>query len=90
MNLSELITRVSVDADLSQAGAKRAVDAVIANITKTITKGDTMLLVGFGTFKTVKRAARPGRNPRTGEPADIPAHRAVKFTPSPKLKARVN
>jgi len=90
MNLSELITRVSVDADLSQAGAKRAVDAVIKNITETVRKGDTMLLVGFGTFKVVKRAARPGRNPRTGEPAPIAAHRAIKFTPSPRLKARIN
>ena len=90
MNLSELITRVSVDADLSPAGAKRAVEAVFANISATIKSGDNMLVVGFGSFKLVKRAARPGRNPRTGEPANIPAHRAVKFTPSPKLKAKIN
>jgi len=90
MNLSELITRVSVEADLSPAGSKRAVEAVIRNITATVRRGDAVTIKGFGSFKSVKRAARPGRNPRTGEPAHIPEHRAIKFAASPQLKSSIN
>ena len=66
MNKGELIDAVAAATDDTKAGAGRAVDAVIESITGALKKGDTVTLIGFGTFKTAKRAARTGRNPQTG------------------------
>lgn len=90
MNKSELITAVSIDADITKVEAGRAVDAVLANLTATMRKGDALVLVGFGTFTPTKRKARVGRNPRTGADVTIPANRTISFKPSPKLKAQLN
>ena len=73
MNKAELIDAVADSADLSKASAGRALDAAIEAITKALKKGDTVTLVGFGTFSVRKRAARTGRNPRTGEEIKIKA-----------------
>ena len=90
MNKQELIDYVANQSDLSKAAATRAVDAVIGGVQKTLRKGGTVALVGFGTFKTGKRAARTGRNPRTGEQIKIKAANVAKFTPGKGLKDALN
>ncbi|MGB1801374.1 MAG: HU family DNA-binding protein, partial [Gammaproteobacteria bacterium] len=79
MNKAELIDAVADSADLSKASAGRALDAAIEAITKALKKGDTVTLVGFGTFSVRKRAARTGRNPRTGEEIKIKASKVPGF-----------
>ena len=90
MNKSELINHISEDADISKAAAARALNSFIDNIGKSITKGQTVSLIGFGTFSQKKRAARAGRNPQTGVAIKIAAAKVVKFTPGKALKDRVN
>ena len=70
--------------------AQEAVDCVFSSITKAMKTGDTVTLVGFGTFKVTQRKARKGRNPQTGEEIDIKASKAPKFTPGRALKEAVN
>jgi len=70
--------------------AQEAVDCVLSSITKALKEGDTVTLVGFGTFKVVDRKARKGRNPQTGEEINIKASNAPKFTPGQALKEAVN
>ena len=69
--------------------AQEAVDCVFSSITKALQKGDTVTLVGFGSFKVVERKARKGRNPQTGEEIKIKASKAAKFTPGKSLKEAV-
>ncbi|MBT8136457.1 MAG: HU family DNA-binding protein [Gammaproteobacteria bacterium] len=90
MNKGELIEAVADAANLSHSEADRAVDAVISSITKTLQKGENVTLVGFGTFSVKRRAARTGRNPRTGEPLQIPASNAPGFKAGKGLKDAVN
>ena len=90
MNKAELIDAVAEGADISKAAATRAVDTVLDSITATLTKGDQVTLVGFGTFSVKDRAARTGRNPRTGEPIDIPASKVPGFKAGKALKDAVN
>ena len=86
MNKSELIEVIAKDADLSKAAAGSALDAAIAAIVKTVSKGDTVTLIGFGTFKSSKRAARTGRNPQTGKELKIAASKSGKFSAGKDLK----
>jgi DNA-binding protein HU-beta len=79
MNKSELIDAVAQDADLSKADAGRALDAITDSITKALKKGDTVSLIGFGTFSVKERAARTGRNPATGETIKIKASKTPSF-----------
>ena len=79
MNKGELIDAVAAATDDTKAGAGRAVDAVIESITGALKKGDTVTLIGFGTFKTAKRAARTGRNSQTGAELKIPARTVPSF-----------
>lgn len=79
MNKSELIESMAENAGLSKADAQRALDATIESITKALKKGDTVSLVGFGTFSVKKRAARTGRNPATGETIKIKASKTPAF-----------
>jgi DNA-binding protein HU-beta len=79
MNKTELIDAVASAADLSKASAARAVDAVTDAILAALAKGDNVALAGFGTFAVKDRAARQGRNPRTGETIEIAASRSVAF-----------
>ena len=90
MNKAEFIEAVAGASDLSRADAGRAVDAVISTITKALKKGDTITLVGFGTFDVRKRAARTGRNPRTGEEISIAASMNPGFKAGKALKDAVN
>jgi DNA-binding protein HU-beta len=90
MNKSELIDTVSAEADISKAAAERALNALIEAVTKAVTKGDRVTLVGFGTFYSTKRAARTGKNPRTGEKIKIAAATVPKFSAGAAFKASVN
>lgn len=90
MNKSELIEAVAKSADLSKADAGRAVDAFVDATTKALKKGDQVSLVGFGTFSVRERAAREGRNPRTGETIHIPASKSPAFKAGKALKDAVN
>jgi DNA-binding protein HU-beta len=90
VNKSELIEKVAERADLNKASAARAVDAVFDSITQALRAGETINLVGFGTFSVGERAARSGRNPRTGETIDIAASRNPRFKAGKGLKDAVN
>ncbi|AMW35345.1 HU family DNA-binding protein [Haematospirillum jordaniae] len=86
MNKSELVDAVSNEAGLSKTDAARAVDALFNAVTSALKKGDEVRLVGFGTFAVSKRAARTGKNPRTGEEIKIAASKQPKFRPGKALK----
>lgn len=90
MNKTELIEHVANNADLSKAAAARALEATLSAVRQTLKKGGTVSLVGFGTFSVSKRAARTGRNPRTGEAIKIKAAKVPKFTPGKPLKDALN
>ena len=89
MNKTELIEALSSKTDLSKAAAGRAVDALVDIITTTVAKKQDVQLIGFGTFKAAKRAARTGKNPRTGEALKIAATTVPKFTAGAAFKAAV-
>ncbi len=89
MNKSDLIDAMATQAEVSKAAAGRALDAAIAAITTAVAKGDNVTLVGFGTFKSAKRAAREGKNPKTGEKIKIPATTVPKFSAGASFKAAV-
>ena len=90
MNKSELIDAIADDADLSKAAAGRAVDAFVDAVAKALKAGDQVTLVGFGTFMVRERAARSGRNPRTGETITIAASAMPVFKAGKALKDAVN
>lgn len=90
MNKSELIDAVAESADLSKASAGRAVDAFVEAITGALKEGDSVALVGFGTFSVKERAARTGRNPQTGQPIEIKAATIPSFKAGKGLKDAVN
>lgn len=89
MNKADLINEVA-NVVSTKKEAQAAVDCVIESITKALKKGDDVTLVGFGTFKVVKRKARKGRNPQTGAEIKISASKAPKFTAGKGLKDAVN
>lgn len=89
MNKSELIDAIAAEAELSKAAAGRALDAVVNAITRAVADGDGVTLVGFGAFKASKRAARTGKNPKTGAAIKIPATTVPKFTAGAGFKAAV-
>ena len=90
MNKSELVQKVAEAVDIPKASAAKAVDAVIESIKNTLAEGEAVTLVGFGTFTVRERAARVGRNPRTGDPIDIKAAKVPVFKPGKALKDAVN
>ena len=90
MNKAELIEQVSRAADLSHASAARAVDAIFGAISNSLRNGETVMLTGFGSFSVAQRAARSGRNPRTGEPIAIAASRNPRFKAGKGLKDAIN
>ncbi|MCX7176833.1 MAG: HU family DNA-binding protein [Proteobacteria bacterium] len=89
MNKSELIDAAAKEADVSKAAAGKALDAIIGAITKAVAKGDSVTLIGFGTFSSSKRAARVGRNPQTGKELKIAATTVPKFKAGAGFKAAV-
>ncbi len=90
MNKSELIDAIAASADLSKASAGRALDAALDSITSALKDGDSVALVGFGTFAVKARAARTGRNPQTGNPIEIKAANVPGFKAGKALKDAVN
>ena len=86
MTKAELVDKIYAKANLpTKAKTEEALDAVIAALRDALIEGDSITFTGFGSFKIVTRAARKGRNPRTGEQISIPARRQVKFTASKSL-----
>jgi DNA-binding protein HU-beta len=90
VNKAELIDHVAAAADISKAAATRAVEAFLEGITATLKKGDSVTLVGFGTFAVSERGERTGRNPQTGEPMTIRASKSPKFKAGKALKDALN
>jgi DNA-binding protein HU-beta len=90
MNKTDLIEHIAKHADISKAAATRALESTITAVKTTLKKGHTVSLVGFGTFAVGKRAARTGRNPRTGEAIKIKAAKVPKFRPGKALKDALN
>ena len=90
MNKTELIEHIARQADISKAAATRALEALIGGVRTTLKKGGSVSLVGFGTFAVSKRAARSGRNPRTGDTIKIKAAKVPKFRPGKALKDALN
>lgn len=88
MNKAELteLVQKALGADASKRAASDALEAVLESIAKGIKKDGSVQLIGFGTFKVAKRAARTGRNPKTGESMKIKASKSVRFVPSSTLK----
>ncbi len=86
MNKSELIEHIAKQADISKAAATRALDAIVGGVKTTLKKSGTVTIVGFGTFAVSKRAARTGRNPRTGAAIKIKAAKVPRFRPGKALK----
>ena len=87
MNKQELLDKVSELANITKADAQRALEAILHSIKHAISKGDQVGLIGFGTFKTSKRKARAGKNPKTGAALKIPAMTVPKFSAGAALKA---
>jgi DNA-binding protein HU-beta len=90
VNKSELIDAIAASADIPKAAAGRALDAMIETVSESLQKGDSVVLVGFGTFSVKERAARTGRNPQTGAPIEIKAAKVPSFKPGKALKDAVN
>lgn len=90
MNKSELIDAIAAEANLTKADAGKALSAITDSITTALKNGDSVSLIGFGTFKVSKRAARTGRNPRTGAEIKIAASNNPGFTAGKGLKEAVN
>ena len=90
MTKTELIEHISAKSDISKAAAGRALASVIEAVTKTLKKGGTVSLVGFGSFGVTKRKARTGRNPKTGVAIKIKASKAPRFRPGKALKDALN
>jgi DNA-binding protein HU-beta len=90
VNKTELIEHIAKHADISKAAATRALDSMVGAVKTTLRKGGSVSLVGFGTFAVGKRAARSGRNPRTGATIKIKAAKVPKFRPGKALKDALN
>lgn len=90
MNKAELVSLVAQKAQISKESAAEAVDATFSGITSALSSGDTVRIVGFGNFQVAHRKASNGRNPRTGEPIQIPASEIPKFKAGKALKEAVN
>jgi DNA-binding protein HU-beta len=89
MNKLDLISKMAEDSGITKVQASAAIESLMEGITKALKSGDKVTLVGFGTFSVTKRAARKGRNPKTGESIKIKAKRVAKFRASLELNAKV-
>jgi DNA-binding protein HU-beta len=89
MNKADLVSVMAKEADVSKKAAEAALNGFMAAVMKALKKGDSVVLTGFGTFSTMKRKARTGRNPQTGAVIKIPAKTAPKFKPGKALKDAV-
>ena len=89
MNKQELVDAIAKEAKLTKVDSKKALDAFEGAVKKALSKGDSVALIGFGTFSVAKRAARKGVNPATGKPLQIKAKKVAKFKAGSKLAAAV-
>ena len=90
MNKAELVEKIAEESGISKVAANAALNSFVDNVTKALKKKNgKVTLVGFGTFTKVKRKARKGRNPQTGEEMKIPAANVVKFRPGKKLRESI-
>lgn len=89
MTKAELVAKMAKDAGISKAAAGKALNGAIDGIAKALKKGDSVTLVGFGTFSVSKRKARTGRNPQTGKEIKIPARKVARFKAGSELKKTV-
>ncbi len=89
MTRAEFVSRLAEKLEISKIETGRVVDGALGLLTDILTNGDRVRFPGFGTFKILKRKPRVGRNPRTGEPVNIPARTVPRFTPAKELKASV-
>lgn len=89
MNKSELAIQMVKDSGITKSDAFNVIDGIIDTISKELKSNNKITLVGFGSFKLIKRKAKKGRNPRTGETITIPSKKIVKFIPGKKLKELV-
>ena len=90
MNKQELTDAVATEMRITKATAEEAINAFLDTVTNAVVNGDAVQLIGFGSFNTGARAARNGRNPKTGEPLQIAASKTVKFTAGKAFKDAVN
>ncbi len=90
MNKSDLINNIRTNAGITKEQATLALQAVEKGITQSLANGDTVQMVGFGSFSIAERQARKGRNPKTGDPIEIPAKNAVKFKAGKLLNDAIN
>lgn len=90
MNKTQLVDAIAADSGLSKTDSARALDSLVGTVSKTLKKGDEVVITGFGKFSVIKRAARQGVNPRTGERVKIKASKAPKFTAGAGLKQAVS
>ncbi|MFM2478444.1 HU family DNA-binding protein [Celerinatantimonas sp. MCCC 1A17872] len=90
MNKAQLVDKIASGADMSKAAAGRVLDSMLEVISESLKEGDSISIIGFGTFQTRERAARSGRNPQTGQEIEIPAARVPAFKAGKLLKDSVN
>jgi DNA-binding protein HU-beta len=90
VNKADLIEQIAQAAEISKSAAERSIDALVAAVKTSLRKDETLTLVGFGTFYAGKRAARVGRNPKTGAALKISAARVPKFRAGKALKDAIN
>ena len=90
MNKAEFVDAVAESAELSKADAGRAIDAMVAAVTRALKKGEAVTLVGFGTFAVKERAARTGRNPRTGAHVSVAQKSVPFFKTGKEMRERLN
>lgn len=89
MNKAELVEKIALKTQVTKAQSELILDAALEVITKTVSKGDEVKLVGFGTFSQIARKSRTGRNPKTGESVKIPGSRVPRFRPGKEFKEKV-
>jgi DNA-binding protein HU-beta len=90
MSKADLVEKIAKDAGISKAAAEKSVNSFIEGVKASLKKGQPVTLIGFGTFSVSKRAARTGRNPKTGEIIKIKAKKVARFKPGTELKNAVN
>jgi DNA-binding protein HU-beta len=90
MSKADLVEKIAKDAGISKAAAEKSVNSFIDGVKSSLKKGQSVTLIGFGTFSVGKRAARTGRNPKTGAVLKIKAKKVARFKPGAALKAAVN
>lgn len=90
MNKADLVNQISEQAGLTKTKSNQVLDVITSVIAETLSKGEKVTLVGFGTFTTTERGARKGRNPKTGEVIEIPAKRVARFKAGSELTKNVN